>query len=146
MLHAQDIRDVLVLAPQAMTNSATATANLDRMDSSGRMADYATITIGLASEINTNAVGPLLSVLDSDTTDSTNFATITADRTAEAIVTAKIVEYHIDCRARKRYLRLSVSTDTTTNDNVTVCAVGKLSRLRTSPASTSDIADAVVIL
>ena len=142
--HAQD---ELILAPQAMTNSATVTANYDTSSASG---SYATIRITLASEINTNAVGPTISVLESDDTVVTNFATITADRATEDITNAKFVTYHVDLRGRKRYLRLSVSTDTTTNDDVTVSAVGTISHMRSGPASTTDMAastnDAVVVV
>ena len=66
--------DSVLVAPQAMTNSATVTANLDTLGAS-----YATIRIALASEINTNAIGPTLSLLSSDDTVVTNFATVVAD-------------------------------------------------------------------
>ena len=115
--------DTILVAPQAMTNSATVTANLDTLGAS-----YATIRVALASEINTNAIGPTLSLLESDDTVATNFATVTANRTAEDITDAASVTYGVDLRGRKRYLRLSVTTETTTNDNVTVSAVGTLSR------------------
>lgn len=138
--------DELLLAPQAMTNSATVTANLDV---NGR-GSYATIRVALASEINTNAVGPTISLLESDDTVVTNFATITADRTSEDITNAKSVTYHVDLRGRKRYLRLSVSTATTTNDNVTVAAVGTVSHMKSGPSSetemTGNTTDAAVVV
>lgn len=141
--HAQD---ALLIAPQAMTNSATVTANFDIKGKGS----YATIRIALASEINTNAVGPTISLLESDDTVVTNFATITADRVAEDITNAKGVNYHVDLRGRKRYLRLSVSTGTTTNDNVTVSATGTISHMGVGPASTSDMVastnDAAVVV
>ena len=142
---AQAGQDKLLIAPQAMTNSATVTANFDT-----QLGNYATIRITLASEINTNAVGPTISLLSSDDTVVTNFATITADRTAEDITAAKHVTYHVDMRGGKRYLRLSVTTATTTNDDVTVSAVGTLSRMGNEPASTTDLRgstnDAVVVV
>jgi hypothetical protein len=138
-LHERLVTDSLLLAPQAMTNSATVTANLDCQG-----AAYATVRVALASEINTNAVGPTLSLLESDDTVVTNFATVTADRTAEDITGAKEVTYGVDMRGRKRYLRLSVSTETTTNDNVTVAAVATLSRQTERPAGTTDAGDVVV--
>lgn len=138
-LHDRLVQDSLLVAPQAMTNSATVTANLDTLG-----ADYATIRIALASEINTNAVGPTLSLLQSDDTVATNFATVTADRTAEDITSAKEVTYGIDLRGKKRYLRLSVTTATSTNDNVTVSAVSTLSRMKEQPAGTTDAGDVVV--
>ncbi len=124
-----------------MTNSATVTANFDTQG-----AAYASIRIALASEINTNAIGPTLSVLESDDTVVTNFATIVADRTAEAIVTAKVVTYHVDMRGRKRFLRLSVTTGVTTNDDVTFGAVGTLTRLGDTPGALTNMADAAVIV
>lgn len=135
------VTDSLLLAPQAMTNSATVTANLDCAG-----AAYATIRIALASEINTNAVGPTISLLESDDTVATNFATFDSDfeRSSEDITAAKEITYGVDLRGRKRYLRLSVSTDTTTNDNVTVASIATLSRKTEGPAGTSDSGDVVV--
>lgn len=138
-IHDRNVQDSLVIAPQAMTNSATVTANLDCAG-----ADYATIRIALASEINTNAVGPTLSLLSSDDTVVTNFATIVADRTAEDITAAKEVTYGVDLRGKKRYLRMSISTATATNDDVTVAAIGTLSRMDEQPSGTTSAGDVVV--
>ena len=114
----------VLLAPQAMTNSATVTANLDT-----RGADYAEITVNLSAEVNTNAIGPTLSLLESDDTVVTNFSTVVADVTAKDITAATFHQWHVDSRqVRKRYLRLSVSTETTTNDDVTVGATAQLYR------------------
>ncbi len=147
MIHEQNTKATLLLAPQAMTNAATVTANFDTIDATTlTKGNYATIRIHLASEINTDAVGPTISLLESDDTEVTNFATITADRDTEAFVTAKTIVYFVDLRGRKRYLRLSVSTDTTTNDDVTIAAEGLLTRNNQAPASTSAIAEAVVIV
>ena len=138
-IHDRLVTDSLLIAPQAMTNSATVTANLDCQGAS-----YATIRVALASEINTNAVGPTLSLLASDDTVATNFATITANRTAEDITAAKEVTYGVDLRGKKRYLRLSVTTATATNDNVTLAAIATLSREEQMPAGTSSAGDVVV--
>lgn len=146
MIYSQEGASTLMIAPSGMTNSATQTANLDRHDPETGLGNYATIRVALASEINTNAIGPTLSVLESDDTEVTNFATIVADRTTEDITTAKIVEYHIDCRSRKRYLRASVTTGATTNDDITLSVVGTLSRNVIAPTNTAAIADAVVIV
>ena len=139
MIADRNVTDSLLIAPQAVTSSATVTANLDCLS-----ADYATIRIAFASEINTNAVGPTLSLLTSDDTVVTNFATVTANRTAEAIVAAKEVTYGVDLRGLKRYLRLSVATATATNDDVTVAAVATLGRKDIGPAGTSNAGDVVV--
>lgn len=123
---------VKLVAPTTMTNTATTTANFDTMG-----ADYATIIFNFGAELNTNAVGPTLSIQSSDDTVVTNFATIVANRTAEDLTSAKGVVYHVDMKARKRYLRLSVTTATATNDNVTFSAYGVLSRMAAMPASTT---------
>ena len=69
-----------------------------------------------------------------------------ADRSAEDITAAKVVDYHVDMRGKKRYLRLSVTTETTTNDNVTIAAVSSLSRNVEGPTATTEMADAAVIV
>ncbi len=142
MLQERLGKHTLLIAPQAMTNSATVTANFDRNSVLG--ADYAEIVVSLASEINTNAIGPTISLLESDDTVVTNFATVTANQDDVDITAAAQVVYGVDLRARKRYLRLSVTTETTTNDNVTVSAEAVASRLKIGPSGTTGVADVVV--
>ena len=145
MIHGQANKNHLLIAPQAKTNSATASAALDCID-----ADYATIRIAFKSEINTNAIGPTISLLHSDDTVVTNHVTAVADRTAENITNAKVVVYHVDTKALKRYLRLTITTATATNDDITVSAVAETSRLAEGAGSTTDMVsstnDAVVIV
>ena len=147
MKHALNRQVTMMLAPASQTNSATRTANLDTIN-----ADYATILIPLASAINTNAVGPTIQLSESDDTVVTNFATWSSSGTltATSIAAAKNVTFHIDCKARKRYVRLSLSTATATNDNVTAAAIAETGLLATLPASTSGMAastnDVVVVL
>lgn len=128
----------VLLAPQAMTNSATVTANLDTRD-----ADYATILVSLSAELNTNAGGSSISILESDDTVATNFATYDSDfvRTAEDSTSAKVIAFHINKKGRKRYQQIKISTNTTTNDDMTVGAVGMLTRQRDASGS----ADVTVI-
>lgn len=139
MIVERSVNDSLLLAPQAMTNSATVTANLDTLG-----AGYATIRVAFASELNTNAVGPTLSLKQSDDTVVTNFATVVADLTGIDLTAKREVLYGIDLRGKKRYLRLSCTTATATNDNVTVSAVATLSKLENGPNGTSSVADQVV--
>lgn len=130
-----DSRDSILISPVAMTNSETATANLDVAGAGS----WATIRVALSAEVNTNAIGPEISLLESDDTEVTNFATITADRTAEDITTAKTVVYHVDLRGRKRYLRLSVTTETTTNDDAVVSAIATVSDMTNGPSSAAEM-------
>lgn len=122
-----------LVAARAVTNNATVTANLDTNG-----ADYATIIVNISSEANTNAVGPTISLLESDDTTASNFATVTADITGDA-VSAKPIVYGVDLRGRKRYLRISVSSATATNDHFTASADAILSRLKQAPAGTTGI-------
>lgn len=148
MIQALRAQDLMLIDPVTMTNTATQTANFDTLDPGQGRAGWATIRIGFSSELNTNAVGPTITLSESDDTVVTNFATISANRTNEDLAAAKELRYEIDLRGRKRYLRLSVTTATATNDNVTVCAIGTLTRLggtQGSPASTTEMGDDVVV-
>jgi hypothetical protein len=142
-IESQKGKDTVLISPRATTSAATVTANFDTSGS-----DYATIRIALASEINTNAVGPTISLLQSDDTVVTNFATFDTnfERASEDITAAKEIRYEVDTRARKRYLRLSVSTATATNDDITWAAIGTLTRSNKEPASTTDMGDDVVVI
>lgn len=126
----------VLLAPASQTNSATRTANLDCLG-----ADYATIVINMASAINTNAVGPTLQLSESDDTTVTNFATFNSNfnTSSTSIVAARQIVYHVDTRSRKRYLRLSLTTATATNDNVTAGVTASLNRLATTPPAASNL-------
>lgn len=136
----------VLLAPASQTNSATRTANLDCLG-----ADYAIIQMNLASAINTNAVGPTLQLSESDDTVVTNFATFNSNfnTTATSIAAARQIVYKIDTKSRKRYLRLSLTTATATNDNVTMGATYGLYRNGiTQPAASNMLAstnDSVVV-
>ena len=122
-----------LIVSRALTNNATATANLDTNG-----ADYATIVVNISSEANTNAVGPTISLLESDDTTASNFATVTADITGD-VIAAKPIVYGVDLRGRKRYLRVSVSAPTATNDNITISSDAILSRMKQAPAGTTGI-------
>jgi hypothetical protein len=140
MLQERAVNDSLLISPRSMTNSATTTANLDT-----KGANYATIRVAFASEINTNAVGPTLVLSESDDTVVTNFSTLST-RSAEDLTAARELHYGVDLRGRKRYLRLAVTTATTTNDNVTLSAIATLSDLQNAPSGTTGVADAVVFI
>lgn len=141
IVQAMNNTDTLLIAPVAKTSATTTTAAWDTLGAS-----WATIRIAFAAELNTNAVGPTLSLLESDDTVVTNHVTISADRTDEDLTAAREVRYEIDLRKRKRYLRLSVTARTATNDNITVTAIGTLSRKFRSPSSTTGLGDAVIVI
>ena len=133
MIQTMKEKDFQLIAARAQTNTQTASASFDTLGS-----DWATLTLNFGARLNTNAVGPTISLLESDDTVVTNHATITANR-VESLASAHLVRYEIDARARKRYLRLTVTTATATNDDITHSCVGTLSRMGNCPASTSDM-------
>lgn len=146
MIHAQNGQDRLLIAPRTVTAAQTATANFDT-----RGGDYATIRIGFAAEIDTSAIGPTISLSSSDDTEVTNFVTVVANRTAEDLVAARELVYHVDTRSAKRYLRLAITAEThTTHDVLSVCAIGTLTRLGVGAGSTTNMVattnDKVVIV
>lgn len=113
--------DSLLLTPTAAATTAR-TANLDCAG-----ANYATIRVELGVEANTNSTNVAIQLSESDDTVATNFATFNAaanrtiDNTAATIATT-----HVDLEGRKRYLRLAVTPDTTTNGAVTIAASATL--------------------
>lgn len=139
----QCVKSDILIAPIAKTSATTTSASLDTVTTRGK-ANYAAITILFKSAINTNAVGPTISLLHSDDTVVTNHATMVAN-VVETITAARQRTYYIDMRGKKRYLRLTVSAATATNDDITIAANYAL-LLGQEPASTSDMGGAVVIV
>lgn len=147
MKRSQLATDTLLLSPQTVTAAATAAANLDT-----KGAAYATIRVGLsniAQATIASADGVTVSLLHSDDTNATTFATIVANRTG--IKFGREVRYEVDLKGLKRYLRLAVTPGTSgaTNDHVTACAFATLSIKEDARTSTSAMIagtnDAVVI-
>lgn len=129
----------VMLAPDA-SSTAARTANLDC-----KGADYASILLNVSAELNTNSTNVVLDLLESDDTVVTNFATfnsansVTLDNTSAAVAA-----FHVDMEGRKRYLRLSVTPDTTTNGVVLVSAVSALDK-EIKNSSNADNADSVSV-
>jgi hypothetical protein len=114
----------LIGPAQAAAATAALTANLDTAG-----ADYATILVHVGIEKNTDAAPPtnFVSISESDDTVVTNFATWDATFISNPDNTAAAVSINnIDLKGRKRYLRLTVTPDTTTNGNVQISAIGIL--------------------
>jgi hypothetical protein len=132
------VDSVLIGVTDAATNALT--ANLDCQD-----ANYATIRVLLSAEANTNSSNVAIQISESDDEVATNFATFnanfnrTVDNTAAAVATS-----HIDLEGRKRYLRITVTPDTTTNGAVGISAMGTLYKAVRS-ADLSDYGDDVVV-
>ena len=119
-IEAQTGVDTVLITPQSVTDGATVTANLDCRDGA-----YASIRVNCSAEEGTNATNASLSVLESDDTVVTNFATVVANR-SEDLTTAHEVRCEVDMKTRKRYLRLSVTSGT--GSNATFGAIGTVWR------------------
>lgn len=137
MIASQAERASLVLAPQNVTQGATATANIDL-----RGAKYANVTVALGA--NTNAATAVnavtIGLLTSDNTNATTFVTAAANVSITGTSTA-LYSYQIDTRGKGRYGRVTVTPGTTTNDARLISVVAELSRLDENPgtaASTSN--------
>lgn len=120
---AQNLVDSILLSGTTAATTAR-TANLDCQN-----AHHATIQVVISAEANTNSTNVVGSLLESDDTTATNFATFdaahnnTIDNTAAAIRT-----YHVPLVGRKRYLRISLTPDTTTNGAVIISATAHLQK------------------
>lgn len=128
----------VLLAPAAGATTVR-TANLDCQG-----ANFATIDVALGAEANTNSTNVAIQLSESDDTVVTNFATFdasfnrTVDNTSAVIATS-----HVDLRGRKRYIKLTVTPDSTTNGAVTSSATAVLYKDVVSE-SVSDQGDVVV--
>ena len=130
--HPQNEVDSLLITPTAAATTAL-TARLDCKD-----AHYATIRVALGIEANTNSTNVVVSLLESDDTVVTNFATFDSDLADTTVdnTAAVVATRHVDLDGRKRYLRLTVTPDTTTNGAVTIGAVASLCKsVRSGTAS-----------
>lgn len=145
MVHVKREIDTKLMTLSGTGSTAAQTANFDSLDGSGIKANWATIRLYFRAEVNTSAVGPVISILESNDTVVTNFATIVADRTNEDLTAARLVRYEVDMRKRKRYLRVSLTPGTnSTNDLVTYTVLGTLSRVAQEPANETAQAEVVV--
>ena len=137
---AQTGIDTVLFAPTGITDAATSTANFDCIG-----ADHATVRINFAAEETTDAGTVLVSLLGSDDTIVTNFATITADQSV-ANTSATELRYEVDLIGQKRYLRLSVTAGAGTGSDLTFSSIGTLTRNDVSPANTTEMGDDTVVI
>lgn len=145
MIQALTQKMYVMLGCASQSAAATRSATLDTLGY-----DYATIVLPMNIEVNTNAIGPTIVVSEGDTTSSFATWSSSATLTAHGLETAHAVQFKINTSGRKRYLKLLVTAETTTNDHVTAAAIALLSRAEESlPGTTALIGstnDTVVVL
>jgi len=125
--------DVL-LDPSAAATTAR-TANLDLAG-----IHNATILVSLGAELNTNSTNVAIQLSESDSTVATTFSTFSADFNRTVDNTGAVLAVnHLVCGPRKRYVKLTVTPDTTTNGPVLTSAYVVLDKeIRDAKASSGD--------
>lgn len=121
--------DSVLLTPLA----AATTARTASLDTAG--ANYATIRVQIGVELNTNSTNVALELSEGDTTNSYATFNAAANRTVDNTA-ATIATTHIDLEGRKRYLKVSMTPDTTTNGPVVSSASATLYKDVISDAAT----------
>lgn len=143
MIHAQNTKTVLVIQPQSVASTATATGNIDTLG-------FRYCAVDFCLDSNAATTAPIaLKLTESDDTVATNFAAIatftggTATSTSAgfvipAAVTAAdqkaSVRMHVDLRGRKRYLKASLTPGTTN----TCTIIAHLWRAEEAPNSAAE--------
>lgn len=129
-------KQVIVVSQASTTNAATASGNIDTLGY-----DYVSIDLIMATSNDVTNNPTVLKLSESDDTIVTNFADISGsvgdtDFTIAAAVTSGNwgMKFNVDCRARKRYIKLSVSPVTTQ----LVTVIANLSKGDVSPVNTTD--------
>ena len=134
---AQKGVDYIMFSPQLVTDAATISA---RVDTSG--ASHCTIRVNLGVEQSGSASATVLSLLESDDTVVSNFATITTNLAPDC-ETAHIVRYEVACGAgRKRWLRLlwTAATQGGAGD-INISSIATLHRNAQAPATLASLTD-----
>ena len=138
MVHAQNDKVVAEVPAAAIGSTATATLTIDTLGY-----DHASVTVMRASNSAT-AFANVLKVEEGDTTASySNVTALVAGGTGGFTVpaisaagtnSASVVKLDVDCKAKKRYLRVSYSPAATAN----VAISARLSRAEVAPETASD--------
>jgi hypothetical protein len=124
----QNTATKVAIKPQSVTSGATAAGNVDTLGY-----EEAAVDVALDSQGSTTSSPSVLKLMESDDTETTNFANITGfvgDATdgftiPPAGAAPTIVRMNVDLRARKRYLRVVVSPDGATQLLGAVVTLGK---------------------
>lgn len=139
-------KTVVNLLGTGVTAGATVTANIDTLG-----ADFCSIDLVLGTSNTVSNKPSTLKLSESDDTVVTNFADITKFVGGGAggftipnadTSNPNVYRFNVDCRARKRYLRLT-ATPLTTQQAVMVARLGRLDE---SPSSATETGTGVLAL
>ena len=146
MIHSFFEKSVVVLKPQSLATSATATGNIDTKNCRQVTLD---VMLDSAGAVSSNP--PTLKISESADTVTTNFADITAfvgdgvgGFTIPDADTAspQIIRFNIDTKNRKRYLKLTLTPAGATQ---LVGAVARLGRKEQTPITASGLGVAALV-
>ena len=132
MIHAQANKDQIVLGPATNALTTSRSASFDFLGS-----DYATIRVVQSASAGTNG-GCSISVLHADSvpTQATQFATFTANLTAQATTSHQAI-YHVNLKGKGGYGKIILTPTTHTNDTIITMADIAYGRNGQSPSNTS---------
>lgn len=138
MIHSQNLKVVHPTAlPALVGQTATATVVVDR-----RGYDQVTMMVSKSAVAAATSFASVLKVEESDNnSDYSNVTALVKDgvggftMSAVSTTNASVVKMDIDCLAKKRYLRLSVTPDV----SAVVSVVALLSRGEEYPATEADV-------
>lgn len=114
-MNAYRTKQVIAINQASTTNAGTASGTIDTLGY-----DWAQIDVITTTSDDTTNNPSVLKLSESATTDATNFSDVSGavgdtDFTIPAAVTSGNwgMRFNVDCRARKRYLKISLSPLTT---------------------------------
>jgi len=144
MMPLQNTATVVAIKPQSVTSGATATGVIDRLG-----VEEVAVDVILDSQASTTSNPSVLKLQQSDITDATGYADITGfvgDATNGFVIpaagtAATIVRLNVDCRSRKRYLKVLVSPDGATQMLSAVATFGKAKTSTVARAAMSAVVD-----
>jgi hypothetical protein len=127
MMPLQNTATIVVIKPTSLATTATATGNVDTLG-----VEEVAINVQLDSVAAPTSNPVVLKVSEADDTETTSFANITelVGDTAFTIPLAdgsdpQNIRFNIDCRARKRYLKVSLTPAGTTQLIAVSATLGK---------------------
>ena len=104
MIHAQNSKIVSLIAPQSVATNATATATVSLVNW-----NYAEVVLHLATQTAANA-DTTMTITESDGTTYVTNADLTMTTVAPDTSSAQIYKWFIDCRKRKKNLKITYSS------------------------------------
>ncbi len=139
MIHAQKVKNSILIIPQSVATSATATGRVDTIGF-----DYLTIDILLDSVAAVTSKLQILTLTESD--DDTTYATwagVVGSADADFAIPAgdtddpQIIKYNTDLKGRKRYIKVTLTPDGT--EAQLVAAMSTMSRAKLMPDTTTEM-------